>query len=144
MKAIAATALFVALIVGATIATPASGGTPPTPTVQGCVITFSTLNGSGTLAVPAALDDAAHDCIGITSVTVDAAGWLVLGHESSIVVTAIVDEDETLADRSIECGASAGTTQTWVACYQAGDFVRADSLEMYGPYANLWFYAVRA
>lgn len=116
---------------------------------RGCVIRFSELSDTGNSVIPTIHANSTHRCVGVETVRADWStdpdrGKLILTHGDGLseVVSMTVDEDETLTSKGIRCGGSGGGNVTKIECYNAdGDFVPAWSLEMYSPWANIWFSA---
>lgn len=142
-------ALLVVVTAGGTAAarltdymSPADPGNPTA--LRGCVIRFDTLSPSGGTVVPRIHANESHACVGVTSLAVDwspaSYGDLIIHNTAgpNMVVSVFAEEDETLAQRDIQCGPSGGGTTTRIRCYRDGVKVPAQSLEMYGPNVNLW------
>ncbi|HEX5542396.1 MAG TPA: hypothetical protein VFX60_12695 [Micromonospora sp.] len=120
------------LPVGATAADP-----PPAPAymVDGCIVRFPT-------AVPEILTTGGHVCSPrVTGVSVAANGDLLI-HTLPVagIVSATVEEDETLVMRGISAGPSVGFDVTVVRFYSnpLGRVVRADGTEVRGASSNVF------
>jgi hypothetical protein len=108
---------------------------------RGCVVRFDTLTPSGASVAPRIHANESHTCVGVSSVSLDwSNGDLIINNTggSNNVVSVFAEEDETLAQRDIQCGPSGGGTTTRIRCYRDGVKIPAYSLEMYGPNVNLW------
>jgi len=125
---------------------PAGVGNPIA--LGGCVVRFDTLSTSGKSVVPRIHANAAHQCVGITSVAADWSDtWtrgdlIVTADGGNDVVTFLVGSDTDFAQRGIMCGPSGGGTITRIRCYRGGVKVPASSLDLYGPGMNLWLVAL--
>lgn len=109
--------------------------------VRGCVIRFDTLSASGASVAPRIHANESHTCVGVSSISLDwTSGDLIINNTggSNNVVSVFAEEDETMAQRDIQCGPSGGGTQTRIRCYRDGVKIPAYSLDMYGPNVNLW------
>lgn len=75
--------------------------------VRACIIRFPD-------AGPVLLDDAGHTPIGVFgAVSIDTAGWLVIDTEDVREIGAtVVQPDETLAARGVQCGPRTGAFST--------------------------------
>lgn len=108
---------------------------PPVPQymVDGCIIRFVT-------ATPEILDTGGHVCSPrVIGVSVSSNGDLWI-HTSPVegIVSAIIEEDETLTARNIQAGPSVGFDKTVVRFAQGGRVIRADSTEVRGAYSNIF------
>lgn len=107
---------------------------------RGCVIRFDEKTSSGATK-PTRHMNSSHYCVGINrEPQVEADGDLVLHMDGGEpIVSIMVSPDESLTKLGIDCGASGGTGQTTIRCYdRTGRFVRADSPQMFGALNNLW------
>lgn len=114
-------------------AEPVAGSTVAT-SVTGCVVRF-------TDAGPRILNDDKHICTGATGVSVDEHGNLVVNTTArGAVITATVEEDETLSRRGIIAGPSVAVGTTRIAFYstKTNAAVRADSDVLKGDLSNIW------
>jgi hypothetical protein len=119
---------------------PISGNTA----IGGCVIRFDTLSSSGKSVIPHIYTNAAHHCVGITSVHADwANGDLVVASDQSVVSTILVGADESFAKKGLFVGPSGGGATTRIRIYDVTHHkIPAYSLKLYGPGMNLWIIAV--
>lgn len=114
--------------------------------IRGCVVRFDTLSKTGRTVVPRIHIGANHYCVGVTSVYADWSqgynrGSLVVKNTNGAqgFVTLVVDEDETLTKKGINCGGSGGGVTTVIRCYDRnGKFVPAWSKQLHGAGSNLW------
>lgn len=121
--------------------------------LAGCVVRFDTLSDTGATVVPRVHQNSAHINVGCPQIQVDwsddgvgKVGDLIVkvpGGESN-VVTMLVDEDETLSGRQIQCGMSGGGTETRVRCFKNGQFIPIYAKNhFYSSTSNLWLFWVR-
>lgn len=113
--------------------------------VSGCVIRFSSPDGTPTIHA-----NGAHLCAGVESVGIDPAGNLrvvqtVTDPQVHAILFALCQTDETLGGaRGITCGATGGTDDTSFVLYDSrlGRSLdlndRRDRMRLQGQWSNLW------
>lgn len=97
---------------------------------------------------PEILHDASHVSVGLVSVSIDSAGYLVVQHDGSLPVGAVIyGPDETLAGRGVIPGASEGGLVSKIKVYRIGTgLLNLNNPAHYalvaGPTCNLWVISV--
>ena len=90
---------------------------------------------------PYVLEDSSHANMGITGITLNSGGDIVVSTCAPAgckVIAAQAVTDETLANLGIDTGISGGLATSVIQLYRNGGRVRADS-SIFTTTANLWF-----
>lgn len=114
--------------------------------IRGCVIRYDTTDAVGHTA-PRFHANSVHYCVGFDTVAAQFTSGATKvttslpepNGNSEAVVAITVEEDETFAERGIQCGPSGATRTFYIYCWDRdGELVKAHSSEILGPAANLW------